>query len=93
MSEPVHDWIPVAQVPQLLPSCRPGRKLALSTVYRWIARGQLDCCRRGRWRFVRRDQVLGMMQPAQPDREPSRLDRAMADAWTESTLRRFGLIG
>lgn len=35
------ELIPLKQLPDLIPSSRPGARLALPTIYRWILRGKL----------------------------------------------------
>ncbi len=46
------ELIPVHELPNLIPSCRKGKKLALATVYRWILKGRLPTLRIGGGRFV-----------------------------------------
>jgi hypothetical protein len=94
------EWVPVAEAVRLLPSCRPGKRLALSTIYRWINQGRLDCCRVGRWRFVRRDQLLAQMVPVARATEgpaanlPRAEERRQAEArarWAKAVLDEAGI--
>ena len=94
------DLIPIAQAAKLVPSPRPGRGTNLSTVYRWCNAGRLRHWRQGRWRFVSRAEVLGLLRPAGPARTrlPScsttarnREEEARAAAWAQRILDEAGI--
>lgn len=93
------DWIPVKEAARLLPSCRPGKRLHVSTIYRWIDRKVLDAWKVGRWTFVRRAKVLELIQPlavAEPRREkrPDREAVRESDRERENFTRRvFAEVG
>lgn len=74
-----HEWIPATIAAGLLPSVRPGRKVHISSIKRYVAEGRLEGMVRRtacyRHLFVRLDQVLGLLNmervgPAQPRQEP-----------------------
>lgn len=62
----ITDWIPVAEAVRLLPSCRPGKRLALSTLYRWIFKGRIQGRKCGPYYFVRRSQIIDQLKPIPP---------------------------
>lgn len=94
------DLIPIAEAPRYLPSPRPGKKTALSTVYRKVREGVLRCWRQGRWRFVSRSELLALMQPAAVQTPASQrrlaerqraVDRAESDREMDAFFRAEGL--
>jgi hypothetical protein len=77
------DLIPIRAATGLLPSRRPGKRLALSTLYRWLAQGRLRSWKLVGGRFVSRREVLGLMREEQPARLPEPAvarERAQAEA-------------
>src|SRR4051812_15530748 len=84
-SNDLSDWVPLAEAARLLPSCRPGKRVHIATLYRGIARGELECWRIGRWRYVRRGEVLALLRPDAPAGgaavpvPPKRLTRRQAE--------------
>lgn len=97
MTDDLSDWIPVSEAVKLVPSPKPGKKTSLSTVYRWINEGRLECRRNGRWRFVRRSEVVQLLAPVapRPGRRPEALTRREWDERERQAvehLRREGLL-
>lgn len=96
VSELPEDLVPVAEAVRLLPSSKPGKKIALSTVYRWIGKGQLQGWKRGRWTFVSRSEFKGLMRARDPGRPrpieaKAELSPAAQARWTESVLDAAGI--
>jgi len=58
------DLIGLAEAAQLLPSRKPGRKLHVTSLYRWIADGKLRGWRIGGHYFVSRADVLALPELA-----------------------------
>lgn len=52
------ELVPVHALPRLIPSSRRGRKLSISTVFRWLQRGRLPSRRVGGARYVHRLDLL-----------------------------------
>lgn len=93
---PPGDWIGLAEAATLVRSPRPGKKTHLSTLYRWIAEGKLPCWRRGRWRFVRRADLLALACPVPCTQSPARSpaeERALQEQLQrrERVERRLGI--
>lgn len=89
----LRDWIPLCEAAQLVPSPRSGKRTHLSTIYRWINAGRLECRRNGRWRFVRRLDVLALLQPDRPRPRPATPPTASAvSRETQRILTQNGLI-
>ncbi len=59
-SAPPDDLIGLAEAARLLPSIKPGRRVHLQSIYRWLERGRLKCWKRGRHKFVSRAEILAM---------------------------------
>jgi|ERR1700721_454592 len=94
------EWMPIAEVVQLLPSCRPGKRLHLSTVHRWVSQGRLEARRQGRWLFVRREDVMRLMEPVETRPAPQERKQAQNKAdrlreqqreWAAKVLRDAGI--
>lgn len=60
------DLIPTAEAVKLVPSSRPGKRLALTTMHRWIERGRLRGWRIGRYIFVSRAEFKNVAKPILP---------------------------
>jgi hypothetical protein len=52
--------IPLHQVPDLIPSSRRGKRLALATLYRWAIRKKLATIKIGGSRYVTRDALVAL---------------------------------
>lgn len=102
-TEIIDDWIPIAEATRLVRSVRPGKRVRVSTLYRWVEQGRLDGLRRLQrqtpngpryWWFVRRSQVLAIDEvvPRPPVRPPLPVPRSAAEIqWQEEGERRhFG---
>src|SRR5205823_1974309 len=61
---PYAGLVSMAAAVRLLPSCRPGKRMHISTLYRWISEGRLSCWKIGRWRYVSRAELLALVKPA-----------------------------
>lgn len=48
----VPELIPLHRLPDVIPSSRPGKRLALATLYRWVQRGRLSTIKVGGCRYV-----------------------------------------
>lgn len=84
------DLVGLSEACGCLPGSRPGKKLNISTLYRWCREGRLPSWRIGRHWFVSRADVLGMLR-AQAASAPAAVrtaghERAVAE------LRRQGLM-
>lgn len=83
------DLIPLAEARLLIPSPRPGKRTNLATVYRLIDSGELPAWKRGRWLFVSRADVLGLVEGRGPvKRTPTVVAVSRA---TAAGLKRHGL--
>jgi hypothetical protein len=93
------ELIPVHALPDLMPSSRRGKKLALATIYRWILKGKLKSVRIGGGRFVTpawlaefiesSGAVPSMTHPADAARRAGiELDRLLARPGSGSAARR-----
>lgn len=51
-------FIPLHELPRLIPSSRRGKRLALATIYRWAASGRLKTSKIGGGRYVSHDDLL-----------------------------------
>lgn len=70
------DLVPIAEAPKYLKSNRPGKKVALQTLYRWCLTGKLRCWKRGPWRFVSRADLRRMMKrETVAEQEPTRTEQ------------------
>ncbi len=49
------DLVPIHELPDLIPSSRRGKKLALATLYRWAQQGRIPTVKIGGSRYVARD--------------------------------------
>jgi len=90
------DVIPLREAPDLLPRLRRGRKVHVSTLYRWVSRGtngvRLEAVKVGRTLVTSRqalqrfaDRLTAKAQATPPD------DAAPASDETERELDRLGL--
>lgn len=48
----IPELIPLHRLPDLIPSSRRGKKLALATIYRWSQRGRIPTVKIGGSRYV-----------------------------------------
>jgi len=73
--------IPLSQVPKLLPCSRPGCKVSLANVYRWVVSGALPAVKIGGRYFVHPDDLASMAQPVERPKahEPARVMKAKRD--------------
>jgi hypothetical protein len=62
--------LPLRQLLALIPSSRPGRKLSISTLYRWILKGHIPTFKIGGSRYVRRENVARLLEGASLARTP-----------------------
>lgn len=85
------ELIHVTQAAKLLPSHKPGRRVHVHTIYRWIREGKLPAVKRGRFFFVRRCDILAMAKPVAP---PSvcRGPTPRTPAWVHEQLKRSRII-
>jgi excisionase family DNA binding protein len=90
------DLLPAAAAARLVPSCRPGKKMHLSTVHRWVAAGKLRGWKVGRWLHVSRAELLALVRPvgkalAERRRREDREEAARADEWARRVLEEAGI--
>src|SRR4051794_8723767 len=57
----VPQLIPLNRVPDLIPSSRRGKRLAIGTVYRWVQRGRLATVKVGGSRYTTPDALSRFM--------------------------------
>ena len=57
--------IPLQRIPALIPSARPGKRLAIATVYRWVQRGRLNTVKVGGGRFVTEAELVRLLSPVE----------------------------
>lgn len=91
------DLISAAEAAALAPSPRPGQRTAVSTIHRWCDRGRLTAYRRGRWLFVSRAEVLGLVEAGEPAAPKVKGPAKKAEArrrsrLTAEVLQRAGLL-
>jgi hypothetical protein len=60
------DLISLAQACRLLPSRKPGRKMHVASLYRWVQRGKIQGWRVGSIWYVSERDVLAMIRPSSP---------------------------
>jgi hypothetical protein len=90
MTIDLQEWISLAEAARLVPSPLPGRKTAISSVWRWARKYKWPTLRRGCYTFVRRSDVLGLFQLERP---PAVVARGRGHAkWTERVLKQAGLV-
>jgi hypothetical protein len=88
--EQLDQLIPLAQAIRLIPSSRPGKRLHIKTLYRWISPGvrgvQLEVkkaghaiCTTRRWLQEFMDQLTALRE-AGPDAKPRTFDDDLAEA-------------
>jgi excisionase family DNA binding protein len=90
------DLIPMAEAARLLPSNRPGKRLHVATLYRWLFSGRLRGWKIGRHYHVSRAEVLRMAEPvevAQPAPRQQRRRQYGGDGYQEAVdwLRAHGV--
>jgi hypothetical protein len=93
-TELLTDLICLAEACKLIPSHRPGKRLHIAILRRWIATGRVPGFRRGRWWFVRRADIADLIQGHVPQRLTPRarpLPRK-EPKWVTEGLRRHGLL-
>lgn len=78
------ELIPIKRLPDLLPSSRPGKRIALATIYRWILRGKLRSRKIGGSVYVTVDDLIDFIgsrsqQGARPTGHPASEMSAAAD--------------
>lgn len=66
------ELIPLHQVPDLIPSSRRGKRLALATLYRWSMRKKLATIKVGGGRYVTRDAMLALTHGESTAAPPAR---------------------
>ena len=92
-TDDLRDLIPINEARRLLPSSQPGKRLALPTLYRWVHSGKLPAVRILGHYYVRRADLLALVEPVQPRRPAERETAPAARAkWVEEGLRRHGLL-
>lgn len=64
------DLIGLAEACKLLPGTRPGKRLHISTIFRWAATGKLPSWRVGKRTFVSRSDVRALARPTVPPVQP-----------------------
>jgi excisionase family DNA binding protein len=88
------DLVGLSEATRLIPSVRPGRKVHVTSLYRWIAQGRLRAWRRGKHLFVSRADLAALhqvRQPAPPSPVGTKAERRRAQEWARQTLEEFGL--
>ncbi len=92
--EDLADWVCVAAAARLLPSPHSGKRTHLSTIYRLINSGKLECRKRGRWKFVRRSAVVALLQPVDPPARnpPMPLASKKVQDWAEAVLKKHRAV-
>lgn len=73
-----------------LPSHHAGKRVHMATLYRWIASGRLPAVRRGRWWFVRPEDLDALAVPYRHVTLP-RAGRP-SPAWVQDYLRKHRII-
>lgn len=63
-----HDWINATEAAKLVPPAR-GKRTHTSTIIRLIHSGRLEGRKRGHYYFVRRQDVIELLEPL-PSKEP-----------------------
>ena len=74
----------------LLPGSRPGRRLSLKSMYRWVMEGRLRGWRVGRTLLVSKGDVLALARPCRAPvdvEELARVARSRQDQETDRILR------
>lgn len=85
----IDDYIPAADLPRLIPSSQPGRRLSMATVYRWLLKGQIPgAVRRGPYWFIPRESLPLLYQ--RPKDRPARV-RTRHDDEVDAELDREGI--
>lgn len=88
--EPIrnNELICLREAAKRLPSHRPGKRVHLATLYRWIFEGRLPAVRRGRWWFVRPQDLDGLTTAVRPVQlaKPCQVSQ-----WAKDGLRRAGI--
>ena len=64
------ELIPLHEIPKIVPSTRPGKRIHLSTVYRWAMSGRLPSVKIAGGRYVTKDALLQLVNGAEPKRRP-----------------------
>lgn len=88
---PPDDLIGLSEACRLIPSHRPGKRLCLPQLRRWIQSGRVRGWRRGRWWLVSRADILNL--PAEFMPPPALIiPRApRTPAWARQVLERHGI--
>lgn len=94
MNDTPNDLISTREATTLLPSKRPGRKVHISTILRWVLSGKLRGWRVGGSWFVSRSELLSQVRLVQPRRDDQTAAEAEAReraARTDRVLREKGV--
>lgn len=74
------ELIPLHQLPALIPSSRPGKRLAIATVYRWAQQGRIRTVKIGGSRYVVRDALAQLFSAADSPSDDPRPETRGTDA-------------
>jgi hypothetical protein len=89
------DLIGLSEACRLIPSRKPGRRLHVATLYRWVLSGRVRGWRIGRGLFVSRADMLRLARPVDVAEDPAAGElRSAAERakWAEAVLRRHGVL-
>jgi hypothetical protein len=78
--------IPLHRVPDLVPSSQPGKRLALSTVFRWALQGRLRTVKVGGGRYVTAADLLAFVRGPSRAGEPPAADARKAGEQLDRAL-------
>lgn len=84
-------WVSLAEAAARLPSPRPGKRTACSTVYRIARRHGLEIRRLGQWRYVRWSDLVELFKEDRPKEAPRITRKPVTSAWAKQYLKDHGL--
>lgn len=87
------DLIDTTSATHLIPGQKPGKRIDIGTLYRWLRCGLLRAWKvRRRWMVSKAD-VLGLLRPANVEQDDAKGARTVREraARTDEVLRRAGI--
>lgn len=65
------EYVSLVEAAKLVPSPKPGKRTHVNTVRRWCRSGRVRSYRRGRWLFVKVEDLLAAATPQEVTPQPA----------------------